>query len=68
MPAADVDLTLMISRGSKLGRGKTTTTSSHVPHVARSLRRRLHLAGLTLALVATVGWIGLLGYVAIKLL
>jgi hypothetical protein len=25
------------------------------------------LAGLTLALVATVGWIGLLGYVAIKL-
>ena len=26
------------------------------------------LAGLTLALVATVSWIGLLGYVAIKLL
>ena len=25
------------------------------------------LAGLTVALVATVGWIGLLGYVAIKL-
>jgi hypothetical protein len=25
------------SRGSKLGRGKTTTASSHVPHVARSL-------------------------------
>jgi hypothetical protein len=25
------------------------------------------LAGLTLALVATVGWIGLLGYAAIKL-
>src|SRR4029077_1749240 len=24
-------------RGSKLGRGKTTTASSHVPHVARSL-------------------------------
>jgi hypothetical protein len=26
------------------------------------------LAGLTVALVATVGWMGLLGYVAIKLL
>ena len=26
------------------------------------------LVGLTLALVATVGWMGLLGYVAIKLL
>ena len=25
------------------------------------------LAGLTVALVATIGWIGLLGYVAIKL-
>ena len=32
-----------------------------------TLHRVGPLAGLTLALVATVGWIGLMGYVAIKL-
>ena len=32
-----------------------------------TIHRFWPLAGLTLALVATVGWIALLGYVAIKL-
>jgi hypothetical protein len=35
--------------------------------VLATLNRFGPLAGLTLALVAMVGWIGLLGYVAIKL-
>jgi hypothetical protein len=35
--------------------------------VLAAFNRISALAGLTLALVATVGWIALLGYVAIKL-
>jgi hypothetical protein len=36
-------------------------------HHADNISSRWTLAGLTLGLIATVGWIGLLGFVAIKL-